>query len=351
MPPARRGPHKYKRAGKRGFYAYLDRDTKNISLRTEDEQQADINLLQLVSERAIEGPAPKKGELGALFVECARRARVNHTRKYAYDLNLRLNHILGWLEKQQVNAPSRVTLGLVEAYKESERTRGIADRTINRYLDVWKKAMKLAVEESVATPRALTAFRKLKEPQHQPHQRGLTMEEIDGFLCACEDERDYWLFRTVVGSGLRDDEGRHLVDDGVGESTITIAPLHPGTCECHPRGWTTKNYRYRVIPVSYETAEAARRYVEIKHSMNLDGKDIWERIQRARVKSQAGWKEDDKWKWSMHELRRAWGSHLLAAGKKLANISRWYGHGDIKTTMRYLRVVEDELPDPDSLPI
>ncbi len=45
------------------------------------------------------------------------------------------------------------------------------------------------------------------------------------------------------------------------------------------------------------------------------------------------------------------GSHLLSSGFKLSDISRWYGHGDIKTTMRYLRVVDDIQPDPEELPL
>jgi site-specific recombinase XerD len=261
-------------------------------------------------------------------------------------LSRRLGHLSRWLDAAGIARPDKVTLGLVEKYKEDERARGIKDRTINRYLDSWKKAMKLAVDEGVAPPRVLTYFRKLKEPQHEPHQRGLTMDVIDATLKAVDDERYFWLFRLVAGTGIRDDEARHVDDAWVREGAMAVTPLLPGTCACHPRGWTTKNFRYRVIPASADTTEAARAYASVKHSMNLDSKKVWKELDRAKVA--AGTNE---WPWSMHELRRAWASHMLAAGHKLQDISRWLGHADIKTTMRYLRIVEDSMPDPTELPI
>lgn len=344
MPRPKRGPHIYRRPGSDLYYAYLDRVNRHISLKTDDEEQARINFGDLLHRRAAQIAAPKKGELGGIFVECAKRAKVNHTPAYAADVNLRLSRLDRWLDANGVKSPDRVTLGLVEKYKSDERERGITDRTINRYLDTWKKAMKLAVEEGFAPPRVLTYFRKLKEPRVEPHQRGLSLEEIDGFLKCVEDERYYWLLRTVAGSGIRDDEVRHLEPQCVRDAAIVITPLPPGLCGCHSRGWNTKNYRNRTIPASAETVACARLYVEVKHSMNLDAKHVWKIIQAAR--KAAG----HTWHWSMHELRRAWGSHMLASGVKLSDLSRWYGHGDVKTTMRYLRVVEDEMPDPSTLP-
>lgn len=343
--PKQRGPRIYRRPGHKVFYAYVDRKHRHISLKTDDYDQAAINLAELINRLAAEGPAAKKGELGDVFYECAQRATVNHSKSYARDVSTRLEHVDRWLLAKSIVRPDRVTLALIETFKAEERARGIKDRTINRYLNTWKKAMKLAVDEGTAPPRVLTYFRKLKEPRVEPHQRGLTIDEIDSFLKAVDDERYLWLLRTVAGSGIRDDEVRHLEPLCVRDAAIVITPLEPGLCECHPRGWTPKNYRCRTIPASADTVEAARLYVTVKHSMNLDAKHVWKIIQAAR--NAAG----HTWHWSMHELRRAWGSHLLAAGIKLQDISRWYGHADIQTTMRYLRVVEHEMPAPGDLPI
>lgn len=144
---------------------------------------------------------------------------------------------------------------------------------------------------------------------------------------------------------MRDDEVRHLEESCIQDSAIAVTPLPPGLCECHPRGWTTKNFRYRTIPASADTIDAARRFVAVKHSMNLEHKQVWRELARARIAAGCDWG------WSMHEWRRAWASHMLLAGHKLQDISRWLGHGDLKTTMRYLRIVEDAMPEPEDLPI
>lgn len=345
MPRPRSGPRKYRRPGKWGWYAFLDHANKNISLKTDDEEEANLRLADLIHDRAAQGHARTKGRLGQVIVTCAERARINHGRKYAYDLNLKLTRIAAWLEGRGIGDPAAVSLAVIERFKADLHKDGLTDRSINRYLNAFIKAMKLAVDEGTAPRRVLQSFRKLTEPQHRPHQRGLTVDEINAFLCAITDERDFWMFRAVSGSGIRDDEARHLEPDSIRGRILVIAPLPPGLCECHPRGWTTKNHRFREIPVSNETADAARAFAAVKHSMNLESKGVWRRIQTASKAAGV------TWDWSMHDLRRAWGSHLLRSGQRLVDVSRWYGHGDVQTTMRYLRVVDEHLPDPDDLPL
>jgi len=337
----------YRRAGRRGLWASFSRDERHIPLGTDDDEEGRLALADLIQRRAAQGPAPKEGELGALFLEVAKRARTNHAQKYAYDLNLKLTAILEWCADHGVSRPEQVTSGIIERYKyekiNAPQQRLVA-RSVNRYLDVWKKAHKLAVELGQANKRSLDFFKKMREPRAVPHQRGLTEAEIDSFLCALDDERDYWFFRTVMGSGIRLDEARHLPADAVAPPLLIISPLPAGLCACHPRGWNTKSYRHRRIPITEDTAAAARSYVAARPSMNMDEKALWKRLQAARKRAK------HEWAWSIHELRRAWASHMLAAGHKLANISRWIGHADVLTTMRYLRVVEDEIPDADQLP-
>ncbi len=264
------------------------------------------------------------------------------------DLNLKLSALLVWLGEHGVSRPDQVTLGTVERFKDEKINAAegrLTARSVNRYLDSWKKAQKLAVDQGQASRRSLDVFRKLKEPRQAPHERGLTMDEIDSFLCAIDDERDFWFFRTVAGSGIRLDEARHLLPASTQGTILLISPQPPGTCACHPRGWNTKGYRYRKIPISHEAASAAVSYAEARDTMSLDEKGLWKRLQAARKRA------GHDWEWSIHELRRAWASHMLAAGTKLADLSRWIGHADVLTTMRYLRVVEDNIPDPDTLPL
>lgn len=347
MPQRKAGPRIYNRPGRRGLFASFNRDERHIPLGTDDRAEAQLRLADLIQRRAVAGHEATKGELGPLFVAVAERARVNHSQKYAYDLNLKLEAILSWAEGHGISRIAQVNLALVERFK-ADKMQGdppLKARSVNRYLDVWRKAMRLAVDEGKAPERILAAFRKLKEPRAAPHQRGLTIDELDSFLKALQDERDFWHFRMVAGSGIRDDEARHVEPGNIRDGWLVITPQPPGTCACHPRGWNTKSYRYRDIPISSATADAAAKFAAIKHSLVLDQKSVWDRLQEGR--RAAG----HDWHWSMHDLRRSWASHMLAAGCKLTDLSRWIGHADVMTTMRYLRVVEDNTPDPDDLPM
>lgn len=347
MPRRKAGPRIYRRTGRPGLWASFSRDERHIPLGTDDDEEARLALADLIQRRAAKGPAPAEGELGELFLEVARRARTNHAPKYAYDLNLKLTALLVWLGERGISRPDQVSLGTVERFKDEKinAAEPLTARSVNRYLDVWKKAHKLAVDQGQARAGSLHIFRKLREPRAAPHQRGLTMAELDSFLCALDDERDFWFFRTVAGSGVRLDEARHLLPSSLQGAHLVISPQPPGTCRCHPRGWNTKSYRYRKIPVSSDTGAAAASYAVAAPTMNLDEKALWKRLQAARKRA------GHDWEWSIHELRRAWASHMLAAGHKLADISRWIGHADVLTTMRYLRVVEDNTPHPDDLPL
>jgi len=343
MPKPAKGPYVYKRKGRSGWWGYVSKHQRHIPLHTEDKEEANRNLWKAVNSRQPEGVT--ESDLRELFLTYAQRLSVKHSKKVSYDYSLKIEHIASWFEEHKIDRIEQIDLAAIEKFKAEEHKRGLKNASINRYLDRFKALIKLAVQDGKLPRDALYYVEKLPEAQVQPHQRGLIMAEINAFLASVEDRRDWCLFRTVVGSGIRDDEARHLQESSIQKNAIVIKSLEPGTCACHPRGWTTKNYRCRTIPVSDEVENAAREFVAAKEGMILNAKSVWTRLQVAR--GLAG----IKWKWSMHDLRRAWGSHMLAAGFKLSEISRWYGHGDIKTTMRYLRVVEDEMPDPSRLPL
>jgi len=334
MPAPRRGAYYYRRKGKRGWYAFLDRDNKDISLKTEDEGEAAQRLADLLVSRKVHQLAPNDRALTEVFGECLVRAKTNHTKKTTYEIGLNAERILKWLEARNVVSCRAVNLELVEDYKTSRHTFDkVSAARVNRELDTWKKAMKVAVDWKVYPKDGLENFVKLREPRPQPHQRGLSKAEITKFLRK-ESEPYRSLFRTVVGTGMRDDEMRHMDETDIQPPVIVVTPKPD---------WTTKGYRYRAIPVTPQTIKAARAFVKAKPTMSLDPKSLWKRIQRAAEAAGVP-------PFSMHDLRRGWASHMLKAGHSLQNISRWLGHADIMTTMRYLRVVDTELPSAKTLP-
>lgn len=271
-----------------------------------------------------------------MFAAHLERSKTNHSPKTHYEQGLNGRRILAWLEERGINGVAAITTEVVEDFKTSRRFDKVSAARINAELNTWKIATKIAVEEWGLLPeRALKMFVKLREPRPQPHRVGLTKADLEAFIAAEEHPGYRALFRTVLGTGMRDDEARHLEASDIQPPWIVVTPK---------AGWSTKNYRYRSIPVSAATVKAARTFVKAKPDLNLEAKAVWKRIRAAAKAAKI------TLHFSMHDLRRAWASHMLMAGNRLEDISKWLGHGDLVTTMRYLRVVSDAAPDPKRLP-
>jgi integrase len=328
----------YRRAGRKVWYCSFSDTEKHISLGTEDEAEAREEFAQRLESRRHLELAPGEKSLTELVVTLRARAEKANTPKTAYELHLNLRRVLAWLEERGIFTSRQVTATVVEDYKTARRFK-VGPSRINRELDSWRRLMRLAIELRCASRDALASFQKLREPRPEPHRLGLTKRDLGRFLKAVDDPGYRALFRLVLGSALRDEEMRHM-------QPSDLRPKRRGTPEIvvTPRpGWTTKGYRYRSIPVTPATIRAGEAFLAAKESLNMDKKAVWKVMRRACAK--AGVK-----RFSLQELRRSWASHMLAAGHRIEDISRWLGHADVMTTMRYLRVVMQKLPPPKSLP-
>jgi site-specific recombinase XerD len=334
MPRPRKGAHIYRRKGRRNWYAYVDRDHKNISLETEDEAEAQAGLAALLDRDGLRALSEGKRPLASIFSDYRERSRTNNTTKTAYENDLNLARVLLWLEERGITTANDVTIEAVEDYKTARRFAKRSAARINRELQSWRNAMRVAVEMREAHASILVAFKRMREPRPLPHRPGLTKAEIDRFL-SCEPHPGYRaMFRTAVGTGLRDAELFHMERTDIRPPHVVVAPKD---------GWTTKGYRYRSIPVTRATLAAARAFVKAKADLNLDKKAVWKRIQAARKRARI------KRRFSLQDLRRAFASHALAAGYRLEQIQQWLGHADLVTTQRYLRVVDGGKVDTSRL--
>ena len=277
----KRGPYMYRRKGRLSWYAFLDRDHKDISLGTENDQEAEKAFAALLERSRIRELAPREKGLAELFAQCRARAETRHTVKTTYELHLNLKRILEWCEERGVIGTHRITQTLIEDY-ETARKFSVSAGRINRELDSWKKAMKLGVELRCAPSEVLGWFTKLREPRPEPNQRGLSRKELEAFFKAEKNPGYRAFFRVTLGSAMRDEEVRHMELTDVRPRAIVVTPKPPGTCECCPDGWSTKSFRYRTIPASTETVKAAKTFLSLKGTINLDKKAVWKRIQNHR---------------------------------------------------------------------
>lgn len=333
MPRPRKPARIYRREGRAGWYAYLDRDHANVSLGTEDEAEAHRRLAQLADD-ARRTPAASPGDLGldGLMTTLLERARTANTPKTAYEIGLNVERVIGWLAERGVVTIGTINQTHVEDYKTARRF-SVGAARINRELDSWKRLHKVALESQHGDPAALGWFAHLREPRPAPHRRSPSRKDLQAFLRALPNGyRD--LFRTVLGSALRDEEMRHLEAEDLRPGTITVTPKP---------GWSTKGYRYREIPVSAQTVKAARAWLAARDGLNTDKKRVWT---IAQVASKAAGIDAI----SLHDLRHACASHWLHAGFRVAQISAWLGHADLLTTLRYLGIVDGEKVDRGKLP-
>lgn len=345
----------YQRPGRKVWYCSFSDTEKHIGLGTEDEVEAREKFAQLLASRRDLELATGEKLLGEIVPILRARAEKANTDKTAYELHLNLRRVLKWLEGRNVFTSKGVNKTLIEAYK-TERAATVTPARVNRELDSWKRLMGLAVELKCAPRDILDAFEHLREPHPEPHQVKRSREEVAAVLEAADfmfpDHHKF--FRAVIGSAIRDDEARHAsVDDvreeQVGHQTVhwlVVTPKPKGACSCCPKGWSTKGYRYRKIPITAETAEAVCEFVAARDAGRVkihDPKDTWKVLQTC---CEAAGVEA----FSLHSLRHAWATQMFEAGHKIGLVSKWLGHRDVLTTMRYLGVTEDEAPAPESLP-
>lgn len=336
MPRHRKPPRIVTRPGQRLLYAYLSRDEPHVALGTADEAEATARLAELVADRRLREVAPNDRHLSEAFIEHLIRSKTNHTTKTTYEHGLNARRVQRWLDDRGINSFRQISREVIEDYKTARRFDKAGPARINAELNTWKGAAKIAVEWRLVPEGALRLYQKLREPRPEPHRIGLTKSDLAALLRAEKHPGFRALLRTVIGCGIRDEEARHLEAGDVRAHEIVVTPKD---------GWTTKGYRYRSIPVSSATVKAARQWIKLRGSMNIDKKNVWARIQAATKR--AGIKKRPV---SLHELRRAWASHMLAAGHPIELISKWLGHADLITTMRYLRIVTDVKIDPKRLP-
>ena len=99
--------------------------------------------------------------------------------------------------------------------------------------------------------------------------------------------------------------------------------------------WQPKSYRFRTIPVSRATCDAALEFIAKRSKVRLDDKATWDAIRVVR-------EELELPKFSIHDLRRAWASAMHEGGATIKRVSVWLGHSGIGVTERYIRVFDSD---------
>jgi site-specific recombinase XerD len=339
-------PHLLRRRGKAKYWTgWLD--GREVSLGTADRVEAQRRLDARAAERSrtpggdAPPPPPKLTSLGIKFAEYCQPPR--HTANTASSYTNRYVMFVEWAETNRIATTEDVTYAAMARYVRKRTEDGAGPATINRDVIAVRLAFAFALREGLIAidPFEGRAFRalKLKEPRSKPNMLTLSPAQIDAFLDKADELAPpayAALFRLAAGSGVRIDEARHvdLGDIDEGRKILIVTPKP---------GWTTKGYRYRNIPISERTANAARAFIGARAGVALDDKSVWKELHRARVAASVP-------RFTMHDLRRAWASAMHANGASLKQVSVWLGHADIATTERYIRLFDAQTVGHEFLP-
>lgn len=198
--------------------------------------------------------------------------------------------------------------------------------------------LKFFYDVTVRRPQAALTVPVARQPQKLPAI--LSREEVTRILEATTTLRHRVLLMVTYGGGLRVSEVTHLHHDDLDHDRQLIHVVQgKGQKDRYtllPRCVLKPLERYQTVygrPSPWVFAQ--RLHPERPLDPTCVQKVYYTAKARAEITKVGG----------IHALRHAFATHLLEAGCDLPTLQRLLGHGDIKTTMRYLHVTPRTLAE------
>lgn len=243
---------------------------------------------------------------------------------------------------------STITTARVEAFIGRRRTEGISEATANKMLRTLKAIFERAGKRGYMAANPCRGIPKLREAERT--HRILTTDEVTRLIEACKVLRWRVLLYLAATTGMRIGELVHLRWEDVDLSGGAI------TVRCRD-GFRTKSARNRTVPLSAEAVDGLTELRELgEHAEWVfscrNGARMGNDIHRtlASIRKDAGFSDVDRF--TFHDLRRTFLSHLQMAGVSSAVAQKLAGHASITTTEKhYTRILPDALrAAPSRLP-
>lgn len=201
------------------------------------------------------------------------------------------------------------------------RAKGNATSTINRRLAVLSRLLRAAHREWRVLGR-VPYIPRLREPQGRTRTYTDQEQRLITVWCRQHDQELGRLVDFLFATGARVSEALNLDPE---------ADLLPGPSVIFR---DTKNGSPRTLPVTKQIAELVR-------AGRFEFRDSDEVAKRWSAMRTALGVTDREW--VAHVVRHTVATRLLQAGWDVAKVKVWMGHRDIKTTMRYVHLVAEDL--------
>ena len=165
----------------------------------------------------------------------------------------------------------------------------------------------------------------------------LSPEAVGRLLEAVPPGRNRLMLRLAYGCGLRLSELTHLRVTDIDSDRLVLWVRHG------------KGDRDRGVPLAVGLVEELRTYWRHHRSRTWlfpgsKGQPVClNTVQRAFQRARAIARIDSRA--SVHTLRHCYATHLLEAGTDLLTLQRLLGHGHLSSTLRYLHLRDERLPN------
>lgn len=194
-------------------------------------------------------------------------------------------------------------------------------------------AIKFYFEQILHRPKIFIDIPRPKKPSLLP--KGLTRKEIEKMLAATENLKHKLILKLCYGMGLRVSEIVKLKVTDINSESMRV-------CIVSAKG---KKDRYVNLPASvleelreYYRIFAPKEYLfegQLGGAYNIRSAQavFKQAMNKARINKKVG----------IHSLRHSYATHLLEYGTDISFIQKLLGHKDIKTTLTYLKVSDQQL--------
>ncbi|OWV29677.1 tyrosine recombinase XerC [Halomonas campaniensis] len=277
----------------------------------------------------VETPITER--VGAFLATLASHASPATVEAYRHDLAA----LCAFTERRAVTDPAALDTALLRAFLGSERSRGLAPRSLARRRAALSRFADYLVKQGVLVDNPVGLLRTPKQPSHLP--RPVDVDALARFLDTPHDGsplgvRDQAILELFYSSGLR---------------LAELAALDLGDLQNSRVRVMGKGGKPRQVPVGRRAQQALAEWLgcrSVLAPMSEQALFVGQRGQRlghraiqkrlAQLSVARGLPEH----LHPHRLRHSFASHLLESSQDLRAVQELLGHANLSTTQIYTRL-------------
>ena len=271
---------------------------------------------------------------------------LGYSQQACYMLPLHVREFLNYLEEKGITGLQHLTGQEPESYLRymaTERCNAKTGQPLStNHLNKHRQALNLLSRYLKETGQGIINWQLAQLPPDERSPVVLTESQVEKLYAACEATtiglRDRALLSILYGCGLRRSEA----------VALRTKDINLGSNQLYVR--KAKGNTQRYVPLSQGVTQDLKQYLELSRPLLLRktsealfityaGQAMGGQGMMARLRVWLSAADIPKQGIGLHTLRHSIATHLLQAGMKLENISRFLGHKSIESTQIYTHLI------------